>query len=466
MEESVPPDSTTSVSLKERQRVINDICKQGGMVVMCETVVTVLRNDQEKEAWEVVDYGIPGVVANENELIVCVGDYESGEIVHQFNIDSNSDYRAFKDHFHVFSSHRGSLAESFGLSFADVSVAKKILSAVKQLVPQVGTGEENGDTVPPAKRQKVEEEEGENGVGNDKQTTCDEDWVIIEPEDIPPQAKEDTPPHAKEEDTPPQAKEEDTPPQAKEEDTHPQAKEDTPPQAKEEDTPPQAKEDTPPQAKEEDTPPEGEEEVDVPFGIRKSFRRKKVNTEESAAMEISAPTDFKHVSHVGSETSIVQLTAAISGSQTEIEGGKAEAETITRPPEPVVSETKQPSIPPPPPQLALTRKRTSPKTKVPPLPIVGVNLPEPPPISDHDALLQEVIRFDRTKLRRVTLEDIACTKNMPDSEGVSLHSLLKSGLDKMRGKLQLSHQTSRMASITSNGAEEGFDDFDFPLFEE
>ena len=415
------------VSLEERQQAISTLCQDGGVVVVCETVVALHENDHGEQKWKVVEYGIPAVIGSRKRLVICIADVESGETVREIRIDSSSQYQAHKDHFHVFVPSKESNQQCYGFSFVDVGVAKKVFSVIKQLAQFSGPNAKDESTPPSAKRQKMDKDlaqgESDNGLGDD--------WVVIEPEDMPSESQVKSSGQAAE-----------------------------------------------PENQQQVIADEG---VDAPFG----FGRKRKKEKEPHVLEISSPTDFKHVIHIGSESSIGTLTSAILvASQGSQEPGspekKVESESKSKPettesgtirsssfeelePAEVSSTTQLPRV------LVLpspTRKRLPSETKIPPVPRIGFNLPEAPPLSDHEALLLEISTFDRTKLRRITPEEIAQTKNMPDSQesSITLNSLLKSGLDKMRSKLQHAWQFSRMGSISGSGDEEGFDEFDFPLF--
>lgn len=405
------------VSLEEREEAIGRLCRGGGVIVLCETVVTLMENDPKEKKWQVVDYGIPAVVRNEGNLVICIADVESGETVREIAVDFSSRYQVREDHFHVLVPTEGSDQQCYGFSFVDVSVAKKVFSAVKQLAKLSGAGiaeDSSGPTAP--KRQKVDQDgDSDDGLSSD--------WVVIDmPAEKPPGEASETEMR---------------------------------------------------EAVEAESRELGEG-VDSPFGFGR--KRKK----ESQVMEISAPKDFRHVAHVGSESSIGVLTSVMAGAGSQDDEKKIESEGSSRtnksaPAEAgtkrsssfeeaeVSSTTPAPRVPP---LRSPTRKRIPSETRIPPEPKIGLNLPEPPPLSDHEALLVEISTFDRTKLRRVTPEEMAKFKNMPDSQerSITLHSLLKSGLDKMRSKLQLTWQSSRMGSISSSGEEDGFDEFDFPLF--
>jgi len=386
----------------ERQQAISKLYEGGGFVLVNETVVSVHQSEPGGCRWNVVDYGIPAVVATEERFVICIADAYTGVTVREFKIDSSSQYTALKDHFHVFSHQVPDSERSYfyGISFPDVSIAKMLLSIISELV--------SSDPLP---------KQGKQGEVEDTEF---EDWVKIEWKDVPKTEEAEENGKGSGVDT--------------------------------------AKGDG------------KDEEVDAPFRFGKKQKK------QPRVLEISAPTDFKHISHVGSETSISKLSSAIEGKDLPLpaEGAESEAEITKMTSEPVESSAKHdlpseavklpisstPAVATTHSPKASPAKIQPPDTRIPPEPKIGVNIPGPPPLSDHEALLQEIVHFDRTKLRTVTMEDIARTKNMPDSqdEPLSLQSLLKSGLEKMREKLQ--GKFSRMATISGNDEEEGFDEFD------
>ncbi len=380
---------------------ISQVPKRAELAIVCETILTVHQSKgDEHKVWEVVDYGIPAIVSNREGLQIHVGDVETGEVVRRIPVDTASHYSVSNDYFHVLTCDGMSGSECepatvYGLSFTHVNVAKKVVKAVERLAPSEDSLGEGG-TITSAKRPKLAEE----GVSLD-------DRVVNEKEDVPSQEEEA-----------------------------------------------EAGED-------------GDESVDAAFGtLRKSFRRKKTKiaaADSQGGKEISAPVGFKHLIHVDTESTVGQLKAVMSGEQALLDAARHESQVsgqgdLPAEAEPVPEPSKpQPNVPPSPPVVIPTppapptHKRALSRTRIP--------VPAPPTLSDHEALLIEITQFNRNRLRPVDREEIARTPNMPDSkeEHVDLNSLLRSGLERMRGKLELSF--SHMSSITSTGEDE-FDDFD------
>lgn len=170
------------LSPAERQQTIDKLYKEGGFVIVNETLVSVHRSGPEGHGWDTVDYGIPAVIATKDKLVMCIADANTGAVVHKFKIESSSQYTALKDHFHVF---RYEDSESFvyGLNFPDVGIAKKLFSAISQLVPSDSLSDLEGDK----KRVAVD--------GGEEDENEQVDSVIYgrqQPTDIPEQPERDT----------------------------------------------------------------------------------------------------------------------------------------------------------------------------------------------------------------------------------------------------------------------------------
>ena len=386
------------LSPAERQQTIDKLYKEGGFVIVNETLVSVHRSGPEGHGWDTVDYGIPAVIATRDKLVMCIADANTGAVVHKFKIDSSSQYAALKDHFHILR-HKGCGREDsfvYGFSFPDVVIARTLLCAISELV----------SSNPPSKLRKVEEVE-ETDFG---------DGVKLEAG----------------------------------------------------------------KAVKDEERQEVIEEVDGHFFTlgRKPKNKRRV-------LEISSPKDFRHLSHVEIKTHVRRHSTG--------EGMEAETEPPTQAVEPSTllfedskpsmeapggGETKSPAdqtspserIQPPiteiPPEteIEFNIPEIPPETEmefnipeIPPETEMEFSIPEAPPMSDQDSLLDEIKHFDTTKLRPVSQEDIASMSVLSEDDPYSMQSLLKSGLEKMREKLQ--HQFSRMTSICGNEEEEERDEF-------
>ena len=204
----------------------------------------------------------------------------------------------------------------------------------------------------------------------------------------------------------------------------------------------------------------GEEETD--FSL---FGKRKEKKPELKIEEISGPSYFRHISHVGSEapteTAVLEASCKTEGEEkkgtferatkrsTSFEfesSSQMETEVSTaRPTSEVVSSSS----------FISTSSGSS------------FSMPEPPPyLDDHEALLFQINTFDRRSLHHVSDEEIKKSKNQPDSQRKrSLTSMFQSGFNLLMPKLQAMRQFSVVATISSTGEEEGFDDFDGQLFE-
>ena len=88
-------------------------------------------------------------------------------------------------------------------------------------------------------------------------------------------------------------------------------------------------------------------------------------------------------------------------------------------------------------------------------------LPKPPsPVSDEEDLISQINTFDRRTLRHVKERKKIDSSTFEDP--LSMQSLLRAGLDRMRGKLE---SFEHVGSFNTLGEEQwGDDDFDGPLF--
>jgi len=168
----------------ERQEAIDKLFEKGGFLLLNETLVSVHKSEPaaEGQKWDIVDYGIPAVIATKDKkVVIYIADANTGVPRHNFNIEASSRYTALKDHFHVF---RYEDSESFvyGLNFPDVGIAKKLFSAISQLVPSDSLSDLEGDK----KRVAVD--------GGEEDNTEQVDSVIYgrqQPTDIPEQPERD-----------------------------------------------------------------------------------------------------------------------------------------------------------------------------------------------------------------------------------------------------------------------------------
>ncbi len=211
-------------------------CNDGGVgfVVNFETVVTLHQcalfegeeetdsgsdgNDQPSASlhWEVLQYGMPVVIANSNGVALCLADIESGDKICEFPVCSSSQYVAVDSHFHIIAEPTG----CYGIGFDDSAIGEKVLVLLKRAVSCPSFMGGNDDLEPSAKQRRIE---GDLADGSGDEVDGDE--------------------------------------------------------------------------------------VDGPFGRRKLKQK-------TRSLEISEPKDFEHISHVGVDTSIGQLTQAMSWTDT------------------------------------------------------------------------------------------------------------------------------------------------------
>ena len=215
----------------EKIQTVKEECKEGGFVVKFETVVTLHQcalfegeeetdsgdgsggNDQPSAAfyWEVLQYGMPVVIANKNGVVFCLADIESGDKICEFPLWSSSQYITVDGHFHIIAEPTG----CYGISFDDSTLGERVLVLLKRAMSCPSFGDEEDNLEPSAKQRRVEDDSAD-GSGD---------------------------------------------------------------------------------------------EVDGPFGKRPKLKQKR-------SLEISEPTNFEHLYHVGVDASIAQLTQAMSWTDT------------------------------------------------------------------------------------------------------------------------------------------------------
>ncbi|XP_064382080.1 actin nucleation-promoting factor WASL-like [Halichondria panicea] len=268
----------------------------------------------------------------------------------------------------------------------------------------------------------------------------------------------------------------------------------------------------------------GTEDVDSPGIFRRNTLRRKSGSRSNSPLTISEPSNFRHISHVGDDTSVVQLSKSMTASvgqdsvgmsseprppPTHRESGTESTfsfgevlepgpDSSAVPPPPPIAPPPPP--PPPPPSAMDTLKKMGAQ----PLPgmslqdelLKGValkssaapgsssgnassiaeelkrgiflrpvgssskTLPKPPSTKNKGQLLFEINTFRRNTLRHVE------TKNMTDFQADdpdSLQSVLRCSLEKMRSRLNM-RNFSKVADVNRDGEESGFeDDYDGAL---
>ena len=446
----------------DRDQVLKKLYSDG-FGILFETVVTILRcelsrateSDHDTEAngsrpafdeqWQTVDYGIPAITAEGGTLRLHICDVTSGDTTIQFMLRVDSYYSELDAHFHAFvdcmQSQGTDKVYCFGINIPDEAVAKKILAAVKRIIPlsdERSLSSELGGSLP--KRGKFEDDSESNALG-------DNDWVIIEPEDVL-EADEGM-------------------------------------------------------ASDEES---GEEDTDSALlRLRAGAKRRRRSQEKTRSLVISEPTEFRHIAHVGDETSVSAMTKAmsvdISHSLDISVTSSLEPESVVSSIEPGTEETMSfvevpkedlpvlppaPAPPPPPPivkppaPVILGKKSGTLKPSQPQNPAISLEeilkkrgtlrsvggrklVPEPPPKPDHTKLFSEINTFDRRTLKHTERKNIQDTTDVDDPN--CLQSILKASLLRMRERL--STNFCQVGNINSEGGEEGFgDECDGPLFTE
>ena len=426
---------------------VRKLCSDGGLAVAFETVGTLHQCAYQERAiesdgqdllqWEVIAYGIPVIMANENGIALCLADVESGDKLCSFTISEASQYTVFNEDFHIFSKPSG----CFGVGFSNPSVGSKLFACLKRIVSSIDTveGGDNG----------TEENEG------------------IEP--APGEASSD-----------------------------------------------------------EEEPDFGGVEPD---GIirKKSVKRKKL-------MEISSPQEFRHVSHVGTDASVLELSQILSWkgtlekkeritsqvisiprssnkqeSGTEVSTSFEEVKKVPSPPAAAAPPPPPPppAVVPPPPTLEFKKKKDSSlpadagkkdlnsslideiKKGVVLRPVNGdrtsrgsqerdrnyssiqeelkngfvlktrnhtMTLPMPPRRKETEQLIFEIKTFRRKKLRDISMTDFPARAAPVDDN--SLESILKKRLEAMFHKISDAVEFTNTGTVNSTGE----DTFDGVLF--
>lgn len=426
-----------------RKEMIYKLCSQDdGLAVVCETIVTLFQFDRDTgnglgqpdqetevvdspeagENWTPIYYGIPGIFADKSRLVICLFDLESDDHVREFTIHDASQYTPVSDHFSVIGVSKNTY---YGLSFADVAVAVKVQAIISLVFPNIAlAANEREDSMSPAvKRRKI-------SVDGESDPNGEEEWVIIEPGDVLELSEH-----------------------------------------------------------------QEFDSVDSPGIFSHLGTKQKTLQAKATPSVISEPTDFKHISHVGLDSSVGELTRSMKGEY--MSEPSQETETSSSISEVAIPPPLPPPVAPPPPTLATGTLKPGNKLfpslqdelakgvllksvngslpgggapgdiaqelkrgiMLRPVGTLGKYLPKPPPLINHGKLLFEINTFKRKALRHVeTVTDYQ------EDDPNALQSVLKSALEKMKGKLSM-YDFSRVASVNSEGGESGFgDEIDGPLF--
>ena len=421
-----------------QQQYLRSLHERGGFVLSCKTVVTLHRaqvgtgkkeekkeegEGEEGKGWEMMGGGILSIVSKQDNLTLVFSHPESGEVTTEFKLGvSTCSYASLTNHFHSFvAAANGDDEEKktvHGMSFADVDVATKVFRIIRRLSTRDRVGGAtavaggNDNAAPSAtKRVKLDEQ--------DKYS----EWVVINCEDVP--------------------------------------------------EPSDANE----AAEEGSVETDGTEETD--FSI---FSKKKDHKNDFKIGAISGPSYFRHITKTSDEPGSAQNPAPSSTG--EVASGSEEVQKRTGTFE---RGTKRSSS-----FMEFATLEEQPLVPIPVSPPIAPShsfvssssgdlttsssfassfsgsslelLPPPPPHdSSHESLVYQITTFNRRNLHHVTAEEMA-PGGMGERES-GLGSILRGGFDRMILKLRDKFGDVAFASLTSEGEEVGFDDFDGTLFE-
>lgn len=454
----------------DRLQVLKKLYSNGFGIVF-ETVVTLHRcelsslteSEQKAEVngsqsasdqqWQTIDYGIPAVTAEGGSLHLHICDIASGDTTNKFMLQADSYYSELGTHFHAFvdctQSQETDKVYCFGISTPDEAVAKKILTVVKRIVPlsdEQSLSSELGGPLP--KRGRFVNDGESNAPADDKGMTS-------EPKDVLEAGDEDEADGRVEADV-------------------------------------------------------GSDEDDTDSALlrlRQGVKRRHRSQKKTHPL-ISEPKEFRHIAHVGQDTSVSIMTKAMSmdisqspdisvSSSLEtmsvvssIEPGTEETTSFVEVPKEDLPMLPPPPVPPPPPPVVKppapvvlgkksnksgTLRQSQPQNPAISLeeilkkrgtlrPVSGSKIvPEPPPKPDRSKLFSEINTFDRNTLKHIDHQNYHDTTDVDDPN--CLQSILKASLLKMRDRL--STNFCQVGNINSEGDEDGFgDECDGPLFAE
>ena len=420
------PTTAHSERQERQQRYLRSLHARGGFVLSCKTVVTLhtvqlgATGKEEKEeggegrGWEMVGGGILSIVSQKDNLSLVFSDPQSGEVTQEFKLGvSACSYASLSNHFHSFVAANGNDEENkviHGMGFADVDVASKVFRVVRRLLAsdKVGgatavAGGNDNTSLPATKRVKLDEA--------DKYS----EWVVINEEDVP--------------------------------------------------GPSDAKEAAEGGKMETDG---GIEETD--FSL---FPKKKDDKNEFKIDEISGPSYFRHLTQTSGEPQ----TEVASTSEEEVQKRSGTFERGTKRSSSFMEfsslEEQQPPLVPIPvsPPIAPSQSfsssseiLTTSSSFASSFSGSSIELPPPPPHdSSQESMIFQINTFDRKELHHVTAEEMGAG-GMGEKES-GLGSLLRGGFERMLLKLKAQFGDSEFASLSSEGEEEGFDNFDGTLFE-
>ena len=469
MAEQASTVSQLHPQVTNRQEILKKLCSNGFSVVF-ETVVTLHRCELPRptesevtdgaeaangslslpatsQEWQTVDYGIPAMTVEGCTLQLHIFDVNSCDTVRRFTLQTDSLYSELDAHFHAFidcsQTEETDKVYCFGISTPDEAVAKKMLGAVKRILPLSDEQSLAEFGYPLPKRGRFDNVGESSALG-------DNEWVIIEPKDVPV-----------------------------------------------------AEAETKEERVEDDRGGSDDNETDSALSRLRAGKKRRRESQEKPRPTISDPMDVRHIAHVTEDTSISNMTKAMSvdirysqdisslepetGEQVgRIEPGTEETTSFVEvpkedlPPPPTVA----PPPPPPPPEVKKLDpvvfgktgnskiKMLRPQGKAVSLeeilqkrgtlrPVRGHKVvPEPPPKPDRTKLFTDINTFDRNSLKHVHHQN---NDSIDQDDPNCLQSILKASLMKMREKLSISFP--QVGHVNSEGDEEGFgDECDGPLF--
>lgn len=463
----------------DREQILRKLCSSGFSVVF-ETVVSVYRCEltapaesehsaesangsslkvaTDHQQWQIVDYGILALTVKDGAVELNICDIESGDPVRKFSLQSDSCYSDLDAHFHAFvdcaQNREGDRVHCFGISTPDEAVAKKILVTVRKVIPLSSQQYLSELGVPPLKRDRLDNEGESNAAG-------DNEWVIIERKDVPETEDEEM---------------------IEQKDISEMEGEEEMLEAGE----------------------DGDETDSALVRLRAGMKRGRHTQEKTRSLVISEPQEFRHIAHVGQDTSVSNMTKAMSVDISQspdisvysgslelgtgsMEPGTEETSSFVEVPKEDLPALPPAPVPPPPPPVVkppepviLGKKRTNTDTLKPAqTQNFGVSLdeilkrrgtlrrvgehrivPEPPPKPDRTKLFSDINTFDRNTLKHTEHKN---HDSIDVDDPNCLQSILKVSLMRMREKLSVNF--CQVGNVNSEGDEEGFgDECDGPLF--
>ena len=404
---------------------LHSLLDSGGIMLTCKTFVVLHRVTMiTVPSWNVISHGILTIFSKTGQVSLIIGNFESGEILHEFKLNSTSSkYTAQRTYFHTFVAD----GNVYGLGFVEVDVATKVFQVVSRLLAESQTvtgGNGVVEGIPQAKRAKIED---------DKYS----EWVIIDREDIPA-INEVT-------------NEVDGGTDEIDFGLFSRKKTD-----------------------------DEKDDFKIDNVSETSYFRHIPNRPT-----ISTPTDFRHLTHMasgkGAESTVTggnESSSNVEMSSPEIyeKGTKRSSSFMEFSQNEIETESQstpvqtQPAFPVPPSSYIGTSGSgvaggdiTSSSSFASTFSGSSFSIPDPPSHeTSHDTLLSQINTFDRKALHHVTSDEA----NRALLQEGTLTAILQQSFDKFRPKLQAMYSVSTVASINTEGDEEWSDDeIDGPLFE-